>query len=356
MSAQTVPLGGQAGRAAAVVLLAFAGGVLALILLFAAVGGQAPVTTTMPGSGGVNAADIPAAYVKWVLAAGSVCTAISPAVIAAQDQVESDWNPDAVSPAGAEGIAQFLPSTFATWGQDSDRTGNVSPFNPADEILAQGRYDCSLADLMSRLAASGQVTGSVVDLALASYNAGPGAVEAAHGIPADAAAYVQDIDSLAASKYAAASAGASTAGLTAVAAAESALGTPYQWGGSCGDPHGADPSGWCDCSSLVQMAWATAGVSLPRTTFEQVDAGTPVPSVSQLRPGDLIFIPGSDGTAFSRGQLRGDCPSDCVSAAQRPILNTLQCATGVVQFCYQRVAWLSCVMSSRLAARAASRS
>jgi cell wall-associated NlpC family hydrolase len=44
------------------------------------------------------------------------------------------------------------------------------------------------------------------------------------------------------------------------------------------------------------MAWAAAGVSLPRTTFEQVYSGTPVASVSQLQPGDLIFIPGADGT------------------------------------------------------------
>jgi cell wall-associated NlpC family hydrolase len=122
-------------------------------------------------------------------------------------------------------------------------------------------------------------------------------------VPAYAAGYAQSIQSLAASKYAAASAGGSAEGLAAVAAAESALGTPYQWGGYCDDPHGADPSGWCDCSSLVQMAWADAGVPLPRTTFQQVDSGTPVPSVSDLQPGDLIFIPGSDGTAAAPGHV-----------------------------------------------------
>jgi cell wall-associated NlpC family hydrolase len=103
----------------------------------------------------------------------------------------------------------------------------------------------------------------VVSLALASYNGGPGQVEEAHGVPPDAASYVTEIENLAAIKYAAETA----SGSAAVAAAESALGTPYQYGGSCTDPHGADPSGWCDCSSLVQMAWATARVSLPRTTY-----------------------------------------------------------------------------------------
>src|SRR5579859_6154096 len=204
MSAPVIPLGGHPVRLAGQAAAAFAAGVLALILLVAAAGGQMPYSAV--GNNGVNTAGIPAAYVPWVLAAGSVCADISPAIIAAQDQAESDWNPRAVSPAGAEGIAQFMPSTFPSWGRNDDGSGNVSAFNPADAIMAQGRYDCSLASMMARLVASGQVTGSVADLALASYNAGPGAVETAHGVPADAASYVHEIDSLAASKYAGASA------------------------------------------------------------------------------------------------------------------------------------------------------
>jgi cell wall-associated NlpC family hydrolase len=302
----TAPAVFAGSRPAGLVLrgLAVAGaGVFALILLFAAVGGQAPGGPGGRSGGAVNTSAIPAAYVPWVLAAGSLCAAISPAVVAAQDQAESDWGPRRVSPAGAEGIAQFLPSTFAVWGRDDDGTGNVSPFNPFDAIMAQGRYDCSLAALAARLLAAGQASGKVIDLALACYNAGPGQVEAARGVPADAAAYVREIDSLAASKYSAVSVAGSAAGLAAVAAAESALGTPYQWGGSCAAPHGGDPAGWCDCSSLVQMAWGAAGVALPRTTYQQVSAGTPVRSVSDLRPGDLIFIPGSDGSASSPGHV-----------------------------------------------------
>ncbi|MDT0301060.1 C40 family peptidase [Streptomonospora wellingtoniae] len=48
------------------------------------------------------------------------------------------------------------------------------------------------------------------------------------------------------------------------------------------------PDVW-DCSSLVQAAWAEAGVSLPRTTYSQVNAGTPV-SWDNMQPGDLIFF------------------------------------------------------------------
>ncbi len=71
------------------------------------------------------------------------------------------------------------------------------------------------------------------------------------------------------------------------------LGTMYQWGGSCTAAHGPDPMGRCDCSSLMQQAYAKAGVKLTRTTYTQVNEGKAV-SPSKLRPGDLIF---SRGTA-----------------------------------------------------------
>jgi cell wall-associated NlpC family hydrolase len=80
------------------------------------------------------------------------------------------------------------------------------------------------------------------------------------------------------------------------------LGTPYQWGGSCTAAHGSDPMGRCDCSSLVQQAYAAAGVHLGRTTYVQVTEGTPV-MVDALRPGDLVFTAGSDGTAANPGHV-----------------------------------------------------
>ncbi|MFF9159409.1 NlpC/P60 family protein [Streptomyces longwoodensis] len=69
----------------------------------------------------------------------------------------------------------------------------------------------------------------------------------------------------------------------ALAFARAQIGKPYVWG--------ATGPGSFDCSGLTQAAWKAAGVSLPRTTYDQVDAGTTVP-LSQARPGDLVFFYG----------------------------------------------------------------
>ncbi|WUH91401.1 NlpC/P60 family protein [Streptomyces sp. NBC_00433] len=67
----------------------------------------------------------------------------------------------------------------------------------------------------------------------------------------------------------------------AVAFAYGALGLPYVWGAT--GPHAYD------CSGLTQAAWRAAGVSLPRTTDTQINAGSRVPR-SRLQPGDLVFF------------------------------------------------------------------
>ncbi|MCM2577620.1 C40 family peptidase [Streptomyces meridianus] len=67
----------------------------------------------------------------------------------------------------------------------------------------------------------------------------------------------------------------------AVGYAYEALGKPYVWGAT-------GPSGY-DCSGLTLAAWKAAGVSLPRTSYTQINAGQRVPR-SQLAPGDLVFF------------------------------------------------------------------
>ncbi|MGW1027141.1 NlpC/P60 family protein [Streptomyces sp. NPDC002577] len=67
----------------------------------------------------------------------------------------------------------------------------------------------------------------------------------------------------------------------AVSYAYRALGSPYVWGAT-------GPNAF-DCSGLTQAAYRSAGVSLPRTTYAQIDAGRRIPR-SELRPGDLVFF------------------------------------------------------------------
>lgn len=91
---------------------------------------------------------------------------------------------------------------------------------------------------------------------------------------------------------------------TAIDWAMHQLGTMYQWGGTCLNPRGPDPMGRCDCSSLMQQAYAKAGVQLTRTTYTQVKEGNPVPA-SALRPGDLLFTRGTAAVPEHVGMYMG---------------------------------------------------
>lgn len=81
----------------------------------------------------------------------------------------------------------------------------------------------------------------------------------------------------------------------AVSYAMAQLGKPYVWGATGPDAF--------DCSGLMQAAWAHAGVAISRTTDSQVHDGVAVGSLNEVRPGDLLFIPGANGTAANPGHV-----------------------------------------------------
>ena len=60
------------------------------------------------------------------------------------------------------------------------------------------------------------------------------------------------------------------------------LGLPYIWGGN-------DPAQGLDCSSFVQNVYKDLGYTLPRVTWDQMNAGTQVPSLASAQPGALLF-------------------------------------------------------------------
>jgi peptidoglycan DL-endopeptidase CwlO len=78
----------------------------------------------------------------------------------------------------------------------------------------------------------------------------------------------------------------------AVAFAYAQIGKPYAWGAT-------GPSSY-DCSGLVQSAWAAAGLSIPRDTYEQWAALPHIP-MSELQPGDLIYYDGESHVAMYVG-------------------------------------------------------
>ena len=90
---------------------------------------------------------------------------------------ESGFDPNVGSPAGAQGIAQFMPGTAASYGL-------TNPYDPVAAIDAEAHL---MSDLIAQFGSP--------ELALAAYNAGPAPVEACHCIPAypETQAYVTRI-------------------------------------------------------------------------------------------------------------------------------------------------------------------
>ena len=146
---------------------------------------------------------VPAEYEADVIRAGSICQVVTPSIIAAQIDQESNWNPKAGSSAGAQGIAQFMPSTWASAGKDGDGDGKADIWNPHDAIWSQGNYMCNLASQVETAKKSGRLTGDTLQLTLAAYNAGLGNVMKYGGIPpfTETKNYVTRIIGLAQSKY-----------------------------------------------------------------------------------------------------------------------------------------------------------
>ncbi|MFE0453088.1 NlpC/P60 family protein [Streptomyces sp. NPDC058914] len=272
------------------------------------VDGDAEATEISDGGGGLRG--VPAEFRPWILKASKECTEpeLTPALMAAQLYQESKFQTsreEATSDAGAQGPAQFMPGTWATWGRDADGNGEASPWDIGDAVTAQGRMMCSLL----KQAKSSGYAGDVRALALAGYNAGWGAVQDARGIPpfAETQHYVKIILATmprfqGPGLYEVSGSGD---GADAVRRAATRLGTPYAWGG--GGPNGPS-TGFCDgtngylngkcsasstvgfdCSSLVQYAYWPS-THLPRVAAAQYGATSDRPvSRQDLKVGDLLF-------------------------------------------------------------------
>lgn len=163
--------------------------ILILVLLVSLLGGGSSQSGSDCGEdANVSvSADAPAMVKKYAkdLAAAGKEAGMAASWLAAQIEAESGWNAKAQSPAGAKGLTQFMPGTWASVGQGD-------PFDPRAAIKAQGKY---LGQLRSQLGPKGS---GKPDLVFAAYNAGPGAVQSYGGVPpfGETQGYVQKINGL----------------------------------------------------------------------------------------------------------------------------------------------------------------
>lgn len=192
-------------------------GVLPVVLLALVVvlGSQERDDVAASGSYGTQlvSTGIPAAVVPWIVRSAEQCDEVSAPLLAAQLEAESGFVADARSPAGAQGIAQFLPATWQQYGTDADGNGFASPFDVGDAVMTQGRYMCELFTGVAGF------DGDRTELALAAYNAGLGNVTQFDGVPpfAETRDYIARITA-GLTKYTAASTGPVTFPLPPTAA------------------------------------------------------------------------------------------------------------------------------------------
>lgn len=286
-------------------------------------------------------------------------------VFTSQIGAESNFDPNAHSGAGADGIAQFIPSTAKSYGLTNTR-------DPIASLDAAARYD---ADLLKKYGtparmlsaynsgrpdayldpgfAGGETHNYVAKILRGGGTSGAGVGSAAAPTPApgvqvpnigfagddprqafarDLMAQIgrkkPDVGSSLRSLYGgspdAAGGAVALSGLSgpgqpvsgapgapggaaagAVESARSQLGTPYQFGGE------AKLGSMTDCSGLLQAAYAANGVRIPRTTYQQWATGTPV-DAKNLRAGDAVFFnmgpsgPEHVGIYVGNGQMIDD--------------------------------------------------
>ena len=273
---------------------------LPLLLILLVTASSAPPTTRpaeVTGSTGVPSAlaraKIPADYLIWYVDAAGTCPGLPWTVLAGIGTVESGNGQsnlpgvhEGTNPFGAAGPMQIGVGGVAgnRWGgspvhpasenfggvaTDGDGDGLDDVYDPADAIYAAAKFLC----------AAGARGGNRADLerAVLAYN--------------HVGWYVAEVMAWA-SRYAAR--GGSKAVTTAIAFARAQLGKPYRWGATGPDAY--------DCSGLVYAAYAAAGISIARTTYQWQQDGPVVP-LSGVQPGDLLFSAGSDGTPDDPGHV-----------------------------------------------------
>ncbi|WP_415973371.1 NlpC/P60 family protein [Rhodococcus sp. 077-4] len=251
---------------------------------------------------GLGAVGAITAFVPWLQKAGNICGGVKATTIAALYAAENGFRhgPTApVSSTGAQGPGQFMPGTWATYGKDYDGNGVTDVNSIGDSVMASGTLLCDIYGQVDGWKREGKVSGDSLDLTLAGYNAGAGAVLRSGGMPSGTVDYETQtkpyVSRIRATEAQFAAILTPFAGLDltgiggrSVQLAMDYLGLPYVWGG--GNINGPSGGGF-DCSGLTSYALYKASggkVTLPRTSETQWNVGAEVP-MELAQPGDLLF-------------------------------------------------------------------
>jgi cell wall-associated NlpC family hydrolase len=89
-------------------------------------------------------------------------------------------------------------------------------------------------------------------------------------------------------------AGGAVTGTDVVATAKKYVGVPYVWGGT-------NPATGMDCSGFTQRVFKDLGIEIPRVVSDQMRQGTPVASLAEAKPGDLLVSFGGDHISIYHG-------------------------------------------------------
>lgn len=166
-----------------------------------------------------------------------------------------NWQSMALTGAAQAMQRSATPDAFGKWEPDVNKVGTGTFWNSSDDTADTGGFACD------EDGGDGQANGGA-------------ALSADYTLPPNTPPAV----------------------VTAIFWTLAQLETPYHFGGDCTAAHFDNSAEQCDCSSLLQQAFRAANISIPRTTSEQIYAGATSLDVSQTQPGDLLFIPGRNGT------------------------------------------------------------
>ncbi|WP_232385296.1 NlpC/P60 family protein [Actinomadura violacea] len=263
--------------------------VVLVVVLIGAVTGSTPQPDACESQvDGPPVAGIPATYLALYRKAAADY-GIPWEILAAVGSVESDHGRSTApgihsgeNHAGAGGPMQFLSATWAGYGVDGDHDGKKNRYDPADSIPAAANYlrhNGAPPKMRAALFAYNH-SNTYVDNVL--NRAHKYKITLTTGTtPANASPPAECAEAAAISAP-----NATIAKIIAFAMAQ--RGKPYVFGAT-------GPNAW-DCSSLVQAAYAAAGLTIPRTTFAQWPFGIRIPN-DHAQPGDLVFFNSGPGTS-----------------------------------------------------------